>query len=267
MKAVFIDIDGTLLNSDGYISDKNVNSLYMLRKNGYFVVLATGRSPFSVSKVIDKTLPVDYLIFSTGIGIMNFLTDEILVSYSIDEAKTYEIVQFLNNTCYNYFVHLQAPNNHKNFYRKIYECPNFDKRLEFFNGHSLPIDGSFFSSTQFIVFLDNEIQFEELEKKILSKFPQISTVKATSPYDSGLWFEIYPQNINKGFAVNEFCKLFNINQTFAIGNDFNDIQMLDICKKSFVVDNCPQQLKNKYISVASNDNDGVSQAIELILSN
>lgn len=267
MKAIFIDIDGTLLNSQGFISEKNINSLQKLKDNGFIVVLSTGRSPFSAFKVIDKSLPIDYLVFSTGIGIMDFSNNKILVSHSIDESKTNEIVQFLNTTNYNYFVHTQVPDNHKNFYRKFYECPSFNKRIEFFNGHSAPISKSFFVSTQFIVFLDNDNQFIELEIKVNSKFPELSTVRATSPYDMAVWFEIYPENINKGYAVKQICDLFSISETYSIGNDYNDISMLDNCFKSFVVDNSPQQLKNKYTNVASNDSDGVSEAIELILSN
>ena len=80
-KGLFVsDLDGTLLNNKRQITPTDLKALDRLRENGYLVATATGRSNFSFSTLMDTLgysqgenhLPVDYLIFSTGAGIMDY---------------------------------------------------------------------------------------------------------------------------------------------------------------------------------------------------
>jgi hydroxymethylpyrimidine pyrophosphatase-like HAD family hydrolase len=52
-KAIFVDLDGTLLNSQKVISEKNLNCLNSFIDNGIHVVIATGRTIKSVKKVTE----------------------------------------------------------------------------------------------------------------------------------------------------------------------------------------------------------------------
>ncbi|MCK5164776.1 MAG: HAD hydrolase family protein, partial [Desulfobacula sp.] len=80
-KRLFItDFDGTLLKDDKTISHEDIKTFEILRQKKIVIAIATGRSVYSFEKalkVIDmgkggKQLPVDYVIFSTGAGIMEF---------------------------------------------------------------------------------------------------------------------------------------------------------------------------------------------------
>ncbi|PIE66451.1 MAG: hypothetical protein CSA26_00815 [Desulfobacterales bacterium] len=46
-----------------------------------------------------------------------------------------------------------------------------------------------------------------------------------------------------------------------IGNDYNDIELLDFTALSYMVANAPAELKERYGQTSSNDNHGVYQAI------
>ncbi|MCP4045415.1 MAG: HAD hydrolase family protein, partial [Gammaproteobacteria bacterium] len=48
----------------------------------------------------------------------------------------------------------------------------------------------------------------------------------------------------------------------AIGNDYNDLDLLEWAQQSFVVENAPIELKSRFQQVASNDNGGVAEAVE-----
>lgn len=52
-KAIFVDLDGTLLNSHKKISQKNLDCLNKQIENGIHVVIATGRTLKSVKKVTE----------------------------------------------------------------------------------------------------------------------------------------------------------------------------------------------------------------------
>ena len=75
LKMVVTDLDGTLLNPQHQISDKDLQSLKLLGDKNIYRVIATGRSPYSLNKVLPADFPIDYLIFSSGSGIINWNTN------------------------------------------------------------------------------------------------------------------------------------------------------------------------------------------------
>jgi hydroxymethylpyrimidine pyrophosphatase-like HAD family hydrolase len=54
--------------------------------------------------------------------------------------------------------------------------------------------------------------------------------------------------------------------TAAVGNDFNDTDMLEEAGMSFVVANSPEKMKSKFKNVSSCEESGFSQAVEEFIS-
>ena len=48
----------------------------------------------------------------------------------------------------------------------------------------------------------------------------------------------------------------------AIGNDYNDMDLLEWTGSGYVVDNAPVELKDRFCPVASNNHGGVADAVE-----
>lgn len=270
MKIVFTDLDGTLLNSEFKISKKNLRSLHKIRQNNALNVFVTGRNLYSTKKVLDNNLPVDYLIYSTGLAMIDFKTKKTLFNFGIENTISHELIKYLVEMNVNFFVHLAAPKNHFSYYKYSTKDIDFEERLNLYSEFSNPLNADYkhINVSQFVIILPNNLQkYEQIKEKIKNKFPFLSYIRATSPLNhSNIWFEIYPPKISKGNAVKLLCKKLNINlnEVAAIGNDYNDHDMLEIVKKAFVVENSPQILKDKFINVASNDNDGFSEVIGLI---
>jgi hydroxymethylpyrimidine pyrophosphatase-like HAD family hydrolase len=53
----------------------------------------------------------------------------------------------------------------------------------------------------------------------------------------------------------------------SVGNDYNDLDLLEWTAKSYVVDNAPADLKDRFAGVASNNNGGVAEAARRWLKN
>jgi hydroxymethylpyrimidine pyrophosphatase-like HAD family hydrolase len=51
----------------------------------------------------------------------------------------------------------------------------------------------------------------------------------------------------------------------AVGNDYNDLELLDWAEHAFVVGNAPAELRARYATVASNDDAGFSEAVRIAL--
>ena len=111
-KMIITDLDGTLLQDDQKVGEKDYQSLVELGQQGYIRVIATGRSPFSFSRVIADDFPIDYLVFSSGTGVMNWKNKEILISYSLTEEKVRELACMFKEVEVDFKVLAPIPDNH-----------------------------------------------------------------------------------------------------------------------------------------------------------
>ncbi len=270
MKAVFTDLDGTLLDSNFKISNQNLKSLYKIKRHNALNVFVTGRNLFSTQKVLSNNLPLDYLIFSTGIAISNFKSKKILQKFEIEAHITKKIIDLLLKLELNFFVHKPAPDNHFFYYNYSIADSDFEERFKLYSEFSNPIPDNYehINASQFVIVLPyNLLLFESIKYKIRENFPFLSYIRATSPLNHRhIWLEIYPANVSKGNSMKLLCEKLNISieDIVAVGNDYNDEDMLDIAGNSFVVDNSPSSLKAKFEVVASNDNNGFSEVIDKI---
>ncbi len=270
IKMLVTDLDGTLLNSNGVTSVENLITLKELDDKGITRVIATGRSLYSISKVISDDFPVDYIIFSSGAGIIKWSDKQILHSRLLEKADVQEVVSDLIAHNIDFMIHEPIPHNHCFLYHATSQSnPDFFRRIEVYQKFCQPyIPGIEFpnGATQLIAVLPNN---PELFSELSLKFPNLKVIRTTSPLDGqSIWMEIFPVDVSKAYGINWLCN--NIigckpSDVVVIGNDFNDLDMLEFTRHAFVVENAPNELKSIYRVVPSNDQDGFSAAVKEIL--
>jgi Cof subfamily protein (haloacid dehalogenase superfamily) len=262
---VITDLDGTLLNRAQKVSQTDYNTLLKLGEQGVVRVIATGRSPHSFSKVIPEDFPIDYLVFSSGSGIMNWKSGEIFNSLTLDSFTVNELVELFRKENISFKILAPAPNNHKYvFYSNGNNHPDFDQRMEFYRGHEKRIEfdpPNYGDASQILIILHEDVtEFERLSAMCRN----VKVIRATSPIDhKSIWMEIFHPAVSKGNACDYLCKKLAIEPTYtvAVGNDYNDIDLLKFANQSFVVKNAPDELKDRYRVVTSNQESGFTQAI------
>ena len=275
LKMVVTDLDGTLLQSDSTISSEDRETLELLGELGICRVAATGRNPFKVRRALKPSDPFDYVICSSGAGIIDWQKQEVIRAINLPEALTSRLILYLISNKYNFKVSDKFPDNHNFFWWKDHECAEIDRYVEHHAkmGHSEEIvPGGIYNSSQLLLYFekqDNLVEkqashFDQVKDELLNQFPEISIIRTTSPLNENwLWMEIFPNGISKAHGIAEICDLKGIHQTetFGIGNDFNDLEMLDFTYLSYVVHNSPQELKDKFqISLPHHEN-GFSHAV------
>lgn len=264
---VITDLDGTLLNTRQQVSLTDYETLLWLGKQGHTRVIATGRSPYSFSRVIRDDFPIDYLVFSSGSGILNWKTREVIESYVIGRDKVRELVQLFLREQVSFKVLEPAPNNHQYvYYNQGDNHPDFEKRMEFYRGFEQEIcfdPPNFDAASQFLIILKANVdEFERLSKLCMG----VKVIRATSPLDhQSIWMEVFHPEVSKGNACASLCKQLGISasNTVAVGNDYNDIDLLRFAAKSFAVRNAPPEIQNMCTVVASNDDSGFSEAVRM----
>ena len=267
-KLVVTDLDGTLLSSCGKVSATDVNTLVKLGEKGVIRAIATGRSPYSFEKVMPKDFPIDYLIFSSGAGALNWKTKEILYTTELLPAEVQLVADKLIAHEVDFMVHEPIPANHRFLYHATGNVnPDFYRRIEIYNNFCQPfISGVPYDTcaTQILAVLPGCVnRFEEV--KML--FTEQKVIRATSPLDGeSIWLEIFKKDVSKAYGIKWLCHAFNIgdDEVFTIGNDFNDLDMLQGFENSFVVANAPIELRQNFETVKSNNDSGFSDAVNRV---
>lgn len=272
LKVVVTDLDGTLLNSVGVANDLNVKVLHDLGKHNIVRVIATGRSLYSVNKVIAGDFPIDYIIFSSGAGIIRWSDKQIIHKRQLNQGETQKVINEFIELGLDFMVHDTIPHNHFFYYHTI-SSNNLDfyRRIEIYKAFCSPyISGVEFpnGATQLLAVLPNN---PNLYNAISIKFPDLKIIRTTSPLDGdSIWMEVFPLDVSKAYGISWLCtnEIFcDIKDIITIGNDFNDLDMLELTDISYVVKNAPIELRERYKVVPSNDENGFSAAVKDAFTN
>ena len=266
IKIVVTDLDGTLLPSQGSISKTNYDTLLQLKDQEITRVIATGRTLYSAMAVLPEDFPIDYLIFSSGAGIMKWETKELIYSQQIEAAEVQDLSEILIDHEIDFMILDPIPLNHQFwYYQSGNKNPDFDRRLALYKQFATPVgqlSDTKRDACQILAILPNKVDwFEELK----TKFTNIKIIRATSPLDhESIWMEIFPEHISKGHGCQWLCDKLQIkaSESFVIGNDYNDIDLLEWGEHSFVVANAPKELKAKYQVTESVTDDGFAKAVK-----
>ena len=265
MLAVFSDLDGSLRDDLQGIPRVNLETLVELGNLGIVRILATGRSLYSARKVINNHFPIDYLVFSSGAGIIDWRQQRLLRSHSLSVENVACILSFLQESRLDFMLHGPVPNNHHFYYYQHSEQNlDFEHRLQLYADFAEPLNWQRRSevSSGCIVIVPAELTVD-LHVNFQQKLPDLSIIRATSPldYQSG-WLEIFPAEVSKSQAAEWLCFELGLSGHMAFGNDYNDLDLLHWADKAYVVSDAPQDLKTLFPIVGSAAEGGFSQAVQ-----
>ena len=94
-------------------------------------------------------------------------------------------------------------------------------------------------------------------------------VRTTSPLDhASTWIELFPIGVSKAHAADWIRTRHGIGRTrtIAVGNDYNDLDMLEWADRACVVSNAPVSMRARFEVVRSNDEGGFTDAVRPLLA-
>lgn len=247
------DIDGTLNNKFMQLPENNRLAIERFVKNGGNFTLSSGRNLQSLTVHYKKLNVQTPAIFLNGAGIYDFSTEKML-KYDVISPEGEKII--LDTLAQNKFLQLTvfAPNT-------VYRV----KRLSFY--------GYFISKNDN---LDCRLckRVEDLPRNVWGKatfFGTVSHIKKLQSYfkndensqhfecflTSPLTLEIVKKGVNKGTAVETLAQMLGISkaQTAAIGDYYNDVDMLTRVGHPACCGQAPNDIKSicEYVSCHCND--------------
>lgn len=252
-KAVALDLDGTLLDSHGQISEKNKNKLTALTNAGVLVILATGRYFVQMTDILGRLNYSGILISTDGAITIDVGRKKVMAEYSFPVQDLEETIRLCRdreihvavNTAFRYYVE-SVSDFHQEHYQKydtVYEItPDLLKIKE-------PVLKFIVSDHRFVNGWQHVEYGEHLRKRA----------------DAEHYKEIVHKNTFKTNALRHVLNNFHIRpeELIAIGDHYNDIDMLEYAGMGIAMGNSPEEVKNIANDVTlTNDEDGVFCALE-----
>lgn len=265
LQMVVTDLDGTLFNPQRQISEQDYQTLVMLGAWDVCRVIATGRSLYSADRVLAPDLPIDYLIFSSGAGIVDWRSKDLLYRQSLNAIDVAAIAHQLIIWHIDFMILHAIPESHKFVYHKTnHENPDFIRRIEIYQQFAEPLrfdPNKCNDACEILVIIPDNVSIYDHLRRSLSDF---KVIRATSPLDGkSIWIEIFPSHVSKASAAAWICQKQGCEPgaVLGIGNDYNDLDLLNWTEYSFVMANAPEDLKQKFEITESNSNHGFTKAV------
>lgn len=274
IKLFAIDMDGTLLNSNSDISEKNIEAIKELNQAGIKTVLTSGRVSSSVDYFNEK-IGIDNPMVANNGAVIKLSKDEVLATHPLDDDELINLLEFCdeNEFSFNFYDantfytnrlilerlnHLKIDSNYgMNYQCDIYVSSNPYKELK---------RRKHMANKMLISGLDSHPYGQEKAVKIIEdRF--LNELYVTS---SGFGFiEIMHKNVDKWSSILELAKFLGINsnEIAAIGDSNNDLPMIENSRISFAMGNANESVKNAASHVVlDNDSDGFINAKDIIIN-
>ena len=248
-KLIAIDLDGTLLNSYGQISEKNKLALNNAKEKGIQIVLASGRTTDSVKSIANEIGVQNYIICGNGSLIYDLQKEEIIYDKFIEKKKALQIIDICeknsiyyniytenmviaktlnNNVLFYYQENANKPDNKKTKINIVQDIYEYVKNLE--NQNILKIT---ISDNDVIIFNSIIRKLREVKDiDVLDVEHMSRKIIKTGTEESKLEYyytEITKKNVDKWYAIEFLMENLNINsnEVLTIGDNVNDKLMIE----------------------------------------
>lgn len=254
IKAVAIDLDGTLLNSNHEISDFNLSVIEEMKKRGILVMISTGRIYTSLYKYKERLNLETPVICYNGAKVVDGKSDETIFEINLNEETVKKIVDIARKND----VHLNLFQEEKWYVecrRDEVEKYAASSGLKY---HLIDFDLLKKIKVTKAMFVGENEKLKEIEKEVAEKIGNEVYTAFSKPY----FFEILNKDVSKGKALKAVIEKYGIlkEETAAFGDGYNDSEMLEFAGIGVVMGNAPEELKKKFKNIAdTNDNDGVGK--------
>lgn len=271
IKLLCLDLDGTTLRSSNTISDKVLKALHKARQSGILIAAASGRPYGSMPDYILNSEDIDYFITSNGAAIYG-KDKRLLCSKVLDESDVLSFLELTSQYDLIFEAFIEGLTYTDKRYTDnplAYGCGEaYVDYVKSAHGHIEDMRAFIYENRHRLdsleyVCADKELR-ESIRKKIESS-PHNMYITTSSEH----FIEFMHRDATKANSMSYLCRMLGIEEKncCACGNADNDADMVNLAGLGVAVKNSSAMcLEASDMVVASNDDDGVAELVEYILS-
>ena len=289
-KLIAIDLDGTLLDSYGEVSENTKRILKETMKKGTKVIIASGRTVDSIKAIAEDISSDKYIIAGNGSIIYNLKEKNVIYEKYIPKSKALNIIKICNDNSITYSVYTNKTIIADSLKYNIlyYYKQNFKKETS--KKTSITIVPNIYD---YVKSMDNEKvmkificdKHQSVFNSILKKFSEIEDIEildvshmsrkmiSNGSKDIALEYfytEITEKDVDKWYALEYLIKKLNIDKTeiISIGDNINDVKMIEQAGLGIAMKGSSPKVTEvaDYITDFDNNHNGAALAIEKFLN-
>jgi Cof subfamily protein (haloacid dehalogenase superfamily) len=273
IRLLALDIDGTLTDPNFQVPARNIAALRAAHESGIEIILATGRRhDYALPIARELGFPV-WLISSNGALIRSsdsetFFTDRLpartaleLIQY-MDEFRRHAVLTFDRPTC--------VPGNDSLVLESADELNNTVSRWLEVNRPYIkfvsPLEDALTEDPLQAMYCGRVAAMERLQQKLIQApfLDKITVMRTQYDHRDLCILDILNRECSKGHALKRWAEERGLSreQIMAIGDNHNDLEMLEFAGVAVVMGNASNELKqNGWKVTGSNAESGVAQAV------
>lgn len=256
-KLMAVDIDGTLLNDSGELTENTKNAIRQWVDKGLIFTVASGR-PIQGIEGLNKTLNLDVpFITYNGAMVVMGKSKQVLYEQKLSRIDAEEIIKLGEK--YNVTIMIWKDN-------ELY-VPTLNERVNKYKIISgvEPIiinnmEQLIENGVTKILWYDEVEKIEQYKNEIGRYLSDNVNFHPSRPY----FMEFVDKNASKAIAMERLGQYYGIKQSemIAVGDGFNDLSMIEYAGLGVAMANSPDEVKERadYITL-SNEEDGVAHVI------
>ncbi len=254
-KMIVMDMDGTLLRSDGTCSKEVEEYLNKLKEDGNIIVLATGRCFEEVMASVDNAFFANYIISHTGSVIYDVSKEKFIFKSKISENIVNEIVSLYDEKTIER-ISFVTLNKYNRFTLDYYQDSKFVHMISDVKELKDICNDVF----NICIRLKQDNYVNTLIDEMKMEFKDLDFIVMQDSFGSDKRIEIVPKGVSKAASIDKLVKLESMDRKDVIcfGDGLNDIDMLEYSSVSVAMGNALEDVKNvcKYVT-DTNDNEGI----------
>ncbi|MDR1363481.1 MAG: Cof-type HAD-IIB family hydrolase [Spirochaetaceae bacterium] len=261
IKLIAADMDHTLLTEKGELPPNFDSYVLKLNEAGIDFVIASGRPLYTLETTFSKIKHKMCFICDNG-GAICYKSD--IIFKSLIKPDSYQsMIKFVENKTDGIPILCGLDTAYLSEKNKIYEnyLKTFYSKITFVEN----LDDIAVDADKFTIYFPGKNSKEHYEKIFK---PQYGDSFSVTVGDT-IWIDIMNYGINKGEAIKFLGKKLGLKyeQMMAFGDTYNDIEMLQSVKYSYIVKNAAADMKQYANFITdSNDDFGVLKVIDKIIN-
>ena len=265
---VVTDLDGTLLDSNKNVSEKNKEAIKELKKHGILFGIASGRPVESGIILCQKwglADDISFLVGMNGGAIYDMRRREKEAWADMDGELLWKIIREYKT--------LNLPDLH-------FEVMVGNDRYVEWSSEETLANAELYGEKEIIVDLEEFLKGRRVDKLIIRSLPETQPTLAAKAKElnlehcaafptSNILFEFVNPEINKGYGIQRVCEHYGLKleNIVAFGDEANDMQMLSLAGTGVAMQNAVPAVKHisDVVSDYTNDESALGHFIEDVI--
>lgn len=289
-KLIAVDLDGTLLNSYGAVTENTKNAIKKVEEQGANVIIASGRPIDSIMTIANEIGSDKYFIAGNGAIVYDMKKKEIIYEKCLPKQKVLDIIKICeeNSIGYNVYTEKEILTTSLKYNVLYYHKENLKKpedkktKISIINNMYEYIENDENSRFLKITVCDeNKFVFNSIIRKLkeirdievleVSHMAKKMIRQGTEEFSVEYFYtEISRANVDKWNAIEFLAEKMGINQDeiMAIGDNINDKEMIEKAGLGVVMAQSTPIVVNVANEVtASNNDEGVAKILQKYYEN